>query len=92
MSTGKQLALSTNLLSDTFIETSRTNTQLYSSAHSRGRNIFFQSILKEIKYITNRLKAMDDENDIESDWKFAAMVIDRYDFLNLLVKFCSQAA
>jgi len=35
-------------------------------------------ILKEIKYITNRLKAMDDENDIESDWKFAAMVIDRF--------------
>ena len=80
MSTGKQLALSTTLLSDTFIETYRTNTQLYSSAHSRGRNIFFQSILKEIKYITNRLKAMDDENDIESDWKFAAMVIDRYNF------------
>ena len=39
--------------------------------------ISFQCILKEIKYITNRLKAMDDENDIESDWKFAAMVIDR---------------
>ena len=27
--------------------------------------------------MTNRLKAMDEENEIESDWKFAAMVIDR---------------
>lgn len=42
------------------------------------RTILIQCILKEIKYITNRLKAMDDENDIESDWKFAAMVIDRW--------------
>ena len=28
--------------------------------------------------MTNRLKAMDEENEIESDWKFAAMVIDRF--------------
>ena len=27
--------------------------------------------------MTGRLKAMDKENEIESDWKFAAMVIDR---------------
>ena len=33
--------------------------------------------MKEIKFITNRLKSLDDENEIESDWKFAAMVIDR---------------
>ena len=74
VSTGKQLALSTSILSDTFIETTLTNTVLQ---QCRGTTVFFQSILKEIKYITNRLKAMDDENDIESDWKFAAMVIDR---------------
>jgi len=37
-----------------------------------------KSILKEIKFITNRLKSLDDENEIESDWKFAAMVIDRF--------------
>ena len=27
--------------------------------------------------MTGRLKTMDKENEIESDWKFAAMVIDR---------------
>ena len=27
--------------------------------------------------MTGRLKSMDEENEIESDWKFAAMVIDR---------------
>ena len=35
-------------------------------------------ILKEMRFMTNRLKAMDKENEIESDWKFAAMVIDRF--------------
>ena len=28
--------------------------------------------------MTGRLKSMDEENEIESDWKFAAMVIDRF--------------
>ena len=28
--------------------------------------------------MTSRLKTMDKENEIESDWKFAAMVIDRW--------------
>ena len=28
--------------------------------------------------MTGRLKTMDKENEIESDWKFAAMVIDRW--------------
>ena len=35
-------------------------------------------ILKELKFITNRMKEMDEENEIVSDWKFAAMVIDRF--------------
>ena len=30
--------------------------------------------------MTGRLKEKDEENEIESDWKFAAMVIDRWDF------------
>ena len=33
--------------------------------------------------MTGRLKSMDEENEIESDWKFAAMVIDRFG-LNLI--------
>ena len=37
-----------------------------------------QCILKELKFITNRMKIHDEEIDIISDWKFAAMVIDRF--------------
>ena len=37
-----------------------------------------QCILKELKFITNRMKIHDEELDIISDWKFAAMVIDRF--------------
>ncbi|XP_023332222.1 neuronal acetylcholine receptor subunit alpha-7 isoform X6 [Eurytemora carolleeae] len=37
-----------------------------------------QCILKEIRYMTNRLRMRDDEEEIVSDWKFAAMVIDRF--------------
>ena len=32
--------------------------------------------------MTGRLKSMDEENEIESDWKFAAMVIDRFVNIN----------
>ena len=38
-------------------------------------NIPSACILKEMRFMTNRLKAMDEENKIEYDWKFAAMVI-----------------
>ena len=31
-----------------------------------------------MRFMTGRLKSMDEENEIESDWKFAAMVIDRF--------------
>lgn len=37
-----------------------------------------QCILKELKFITNRMKIHDEELEIMSDWKFAAMVIDRF--------------
>ena len=37
-----------------------------------------QCILKELKFITNRMKIHDEELEIISDWKFAAMVIDRF--------------
>lgn len=35
-------------------------------------------ILKELQFITNRMKKADEEADVISDWKFAAMVVDRY--------------
>ena len=30
-----------------------------------------------MRFMTGKLKEKDDENETESDWKFAAMVIDR---------------
>lgn len=37
-----------------------------------------QCILKELKFITNRMKMQEEEAEIIGDWKFAAMVIDRF--------------
>ncbi|XP_076277061.1 nicotinic acetylcholine receptor alpha6 isoform X4 [Lasioglossum baleicum] len=34
-------------------------------------------ILKELRFITDRMKKADDGEDVISDWKFAAMVVDR---------------
>lgn len=34
-------------------------------------------ILKELQFITNRMKKKDEEQELISDWKFAAMVVDR---------------
>ena len=44
--------------------------------HTANREL--QCILKELKYVTNRMKIDDEKLDIISDWKFAAMVIDRF--------------
>ena len=52
-----------------------SHANLNNSCTSANREL--KSILKEMRFMTNRLKAMDEENEIESDWKFAAMVIDR---------------
>ncbi|XP_075215944.1 nicotinic acetylcholine receptor alpha6 isoform X3 [Lycorma delicatula] len=37
-----------------------------------------QLILRELQFITNRMKKADEEAEIISDWKFAAMVVDRF--------------
>ena len=45
-----------------------------------------------MRFMTGRLKSMDEENEIESDWKFAAMVIDRlglYQFSIFFNVFCT---
>lgn len=34
-------------------------------------------ILKELQFITARMRKSDEEAEIISDWKFAAMVVDR---------------
>ncbi|XP_072401927.1 neuronal acetylcholine receptor subunit alpha-7 isoform X5 [Diabrotica undecimpunctata] len=37
-----------------------------------------QHILRELQFITNRMKRADEEAEVISDWKFAAMVVDRF--------------
>ena len=51
-------------------------THVHSCAASANREL--QCILKELKFITNRMKIRDEEEEIIMDWKFAAMVIDRF--------------
>ena len=54
---------------------SSTSQLLHNSACSSNTREL-QCNLKEIRYMTNRLKLKDEE--VVSDWKFAAMVIDRF--------------
>lgn len=42
-------------------------------------------ILRELQFITARMKKADEEAELISDWKFAAMVVDRYVVLISLV-------
>nr|XP_018900425.1 PREDICTED: neuronal acetylcholine receptor subunit alpha-7 [Bemisia tabaci] len=37
-----------------------------------------QHILRELRFITGRLRKKDEEAEVISDWKFAAMVVDRF--------------
>nr|XP_045612629.1 neuronal acetylcholine receptor subunit alpha-7-like isoform X2 [Procambarus clarkii] len=37
-----------------------------------------QSILRELRYITGQMRSKDEVNEIVVDWKFAAMVVDRF--------------
>lgn len=53
-----------------------TPAHAHSCAASANREL--QCILKELKFITNRMKIRDEEEEIIMDWKFAAMVIDRF--------------
>jgi len=45
------------------------------------------TILKELQFITSRMKKADEDDEVISDWKFAAMVVDRLDVLNLSCDF-----
>ncbi|XP_066596793.1 neuronal acetylcholine receptor subunit alpha-7 [Prorops nasuta] len=36
-----------------------------------------RTILKELQFITSRMRKTDEDGDVISDWKFAAMVVDR---------------
>lgn len=45
---------------------------------STGTQRDLQHILRELQFITNRMKKADEEAEVISDWKFAAMVVDRF--------------
>jgi hypothetical protein len=55
-----------------------STSQLMQNSACSSNTRELQCILKEIRYMTNRLKLKDEEEEVVSDWKFAAMVIDRF--------------
>ena len=62
--------------SSPFLHQAGTGGNYACGASSANREL--QCILKELKFITNRMKMQEEEEEIISDWKFAAMVIDRF--------------
>ena len=75
---GPQLNHTTTAPSTPNLYSSSTNLLATPCSTSNVREL--QSILREIRFITNRLKVKDEEDEVVADWKFAAMVIDRYQF------------
>ena len=45
------------------------------------------TILKELQFITGHMKKADIEAEVISDWKFAAMVVDRYEIFDIVMIF-----
>lgn len=92
MSNTGHTSFNTNLNSS-FIRSSSTTGSLHQPHQHSGRSGMgiilddsegcpstqkdLQLILKEIKFITNRMRRIDEEAEIISDWKYAAIVIDR---------------
>lgn len=37
-----------------------------------------QNILRELRFITNQMRSNEDDTEVRHDWKFAAMVVDRF--------------
>ncbi|CAG7822727.1 unnamed protein product [Allacma fusca] len=53
----------------------RMDTDVSSSCALAQRDL--QSILRELRFITGRMKKAEDDAEVVGDWKFAAMVVDR---------------
>ncbi|XP_031623467.1 neuronal acetylcholine receptor subunit alpha-7 [Contarinia nasturtii] len=53
-----------------------TTVEEHHSSNCNHRDL--HSILKELQFITARMRRSDDEAELVSDWKFAAMVVDRF--------------
>ena len=61
----------------------------YNNKQSHNLNL----ILKELQFITKKIKTDDEEDDKSQDWKFTAMVIDRFCLvIFVLATFISTAA
>ena len=65
------------------------SSQVHHCCFSTRRNVTqdiskeVKQILKELRFLTKRLRDKDEEDEVISDWKFAAMVIDRFCLLGL---------
>ncbi|XP_064652958.1 neuronal acetylcholine receptor subunit alpha-7-like isoform X5 [Lineus longissimus] len=53
------------------------NVKIDDNLHMCSTRSELHSIIKELKYITNKMRKDEDDQEVEGDWKFAAMVIDR---------------
>ncbi|XP_068916401.1 neuronal acetylcholine receptor subunit alpha-7 isoform X8 [Tenebrio molitor] len=76
VSTGGNNASMTTSLGGTFMRHPTTIEE--AAVPSSGTQRDLQNILRELQFITNRMKKADEEAEVISDWKFAAMVVDRF--------------
>jgi hypothetical protein len=66
---------------------------LKSKTINNNNNILINLILDELKVITKKIKTDEQEDDKSQDWKFTAMVIDRFCLvIFVLATFISTAA
>lgn len=55
-----------------------TGLEFTPSGGCAGTHRELQAMLRELRFITQRIRKDDEIRDIISDWKFAAMVVDRF--------------
>ena len=58
-------------------ETRLGNMNTMTSGYGGCENVFLRDILKELRYMTEKMRKDNDFQEQCNDWKFAAMVIDR---------------
>lgn len=66
--------VSANTVSTSFLRSSYIEDSFGCSTAQRE----LQVILRELQFITGRMRKADEEAEVISDWKFAAMVVDRF--------------
>lgn len=66
--------VSANTVSASFLRSSHIDDSTGCSTAQRE----LQTILRELQFITGRMRKADEEAEVISDWKFAAMVVDRF--------------